>query len=536
MIPITRSSVIVFLLFAVLNPNTPLVYRADPTPFVASYVVTTVLDELDLGGPGTGCSLREAILSANFDDTGGCISNGGTPPSIYIPAGTYLLDFGPAMARSGEDGGTIGDLDIYTGMSIFGDGIGVTIIDGVNTDRIFDIFSGYDEMVSIGYLSIYHGNPGAGNGGAIRNNSNLGLTSVRIDSNRTGSHGAGVYHKSGPRPVGAIHRLQSAEAPQVYSILTIDQCTFANNEADGYGGGIHIDTGSGMLLANSTILFNIADHDLNGNGGGGGIYNQSEMDVTLDSTNITNNNSGNAPGGGFYSAYGSGDSVIILDSYFGANSTNNYGGNIVHGSDGVFEIYSSEVSFGSAAVGAGLYTGGNTYLENMTFSQNTATSQGGAIYVGLGEVEIIHVTIADNTGELGAGIYSAGDARLKSSILSNNRTAAGSLTNCISLHPLTNITSLGYNLTDGSFCAAPMSGDLAHTDPLLGAFDRHGSLNGTWTYALQLASPAIDAADPAGGPLVDQRGVSRPQPVGGVRDIGAYESNVDRWFLPLIIR
>ncbi len=86
------------------------------------------------------------------------------------------------------------------------------------------------------------------------------------------------------------------------------------------------------------------------------------------------------------------------------------------------------------------------------------------------------------------------------------------------------------------FVPRPMMGDLAHTDPRLGAFGSHGSLNNTWTYALQLASPAIDAADPMGGPLVDQRGVSRPQPVGGVRDIGSYESNVGWWFLPVIMK
>jgi predicted outer membrane repeat protein len=316
----------------------------------------------------------------------------------------------------------------------------------------------------------------------------------------------------------------------------VEHGVIASNKADGYGGGIYNDIGSGLVISGSSIFSNQADYDLNGNGGGGGVYNLSEMDVNLQYVAITGNYSGHAPGGGFYSSNSGGDSVIIQDCIFGSNITNSYGGNIVHASDGVFEVYRSEVYSGIADTGAGFYSSGYSYLESITFSDNTATGNGGAIYIGLGEAEIIHNTIAENTGEMGAGIYSAGDAHIKSTILSNNRTAAGSLTNCVSSYPPTNITSLGYNITDGSSCAPPMLGDLPHTDPRLGSHAHHGGTNKTWTYALQLASPAIDAADPAGGPLLDQRGISRPQPVGGVRDIGAYESNVDRWFLPMIMK
>ncbi len=143
----TRSLVIVFLLIAVFNLNKSLVHGEELAPFAASYVVNTTVDELDLSGSGTGCSLREAIQSADLgygigSGIGGCVNNGGSPTTIYVPGGTYSLDMGTDIYRAGEDGGTIGDLDIYTGMSIFGDGIGVTIIDGVNTDRVFDIFAG----------------------------------------------------------------------------------------------------------------------------------------------------------------------------------------------------------------------------------------------------------------------------------------------------------------------------------------------------------------------------------------------------------
>jgi hypothetical protein len=47
--------------------------------------------------------------------------------------------------------------------------------------------------------------------------------------------------------------------------------------------------------------------------------------------------------------------------------------------------------------------------------------------------------------------------------------------------------------------------------------------------ALLPGSPAIDAADPAGAPVTDQRGIARP--VGPAPDIGAYE-----YGLPPVLR
>jgi len=214
------------------------------------------------------------------------------------------------------------------------------------------------------------------------------------------------------------------------------------------------------------------------------------------------------------------------------------GGNIIHNGSGSLEMVRSEVTLGYAQYGAGIYSTAYTDLTNVTISYNDASVSGGGIYVTDGDFILLHTTIADNEAESGAGIYSdifdMGDPLLvKGSIIARNRTPGGILANCVGGGDA-HIASSGYNLTDGSFCSAPMTGDLAHTDARLGAYGEHGSANTTYTYALQYGSPAIDAADPSMGPAEDQRGISRPQPVGGVRDIGAYESNVNWWFLPLI--
>ena len=318
------------------------------------------------------------------------------------------------------------------------------------------------------------------------------------------------------------------QAPVATAVLTLEDSWIMSNTADGYGGGIINDVSSGMVIDHTTISFNQAHYAC------GGMYNLSEKDVTLDFVHVTNNYA-EIYGGGFCSANLTNENVIIRDSHFAVNSTPLYGGNITHDGNGTIYLIRSEVTLGTAAVGAGIYSYANTILENVTVSQNTASDHGGGILVGKGTLSTLHATIVDNIAPMGAGIYSSADVLLKSTIIARNTTDIGNLANCVG-GGSANITSQGYNLTDGGACAAPMVTDLVHTDPRLGGYGSYGSLNDTNTYALQLGSPAIDAADPGFYPAVDQRGIGRPQPVGGVSDIGAYESNVDRWFLPFIKR
>jgi CSLREA domain-containing protein len=494
-----------------------------------SIVITVdiIADEFLTTG-GTGCSLREAVYSANYADYGGCARAGSTGRlTVRVPAGYYTL----TRHGAGENFVQTGDLDILTSMDILGDGIGITIIDGDDADRVFDVLAFDLATVSISDVSIYDGYSGSGAGGAIKNTSNLYLTRVRLDGNHTDTSGGAIYHKSTADPAspparpGAVS--DAIQAPAAAAILTLEDSWIMSNTADGYGGGIINDVSSGMVIDHTTISFNQAYAC-------GGMYNLSEMDVTLDFVHITNNY-GEIYGGGFCSANLTNENVVIRDSHFAVNSTPLYGGNIVHDGNGTMYLIRSEVTLGTAAAGAGIFSYANTILENVTVSQNTASDHGGGILVGKDTLSTLHATIVDNIAPMGAGIYSSADVLLKSTIIARNTTDTGNMANCVG-GGSGNITSQGHNLTDGGACAAPMVTDLVHTDPRLGGYGSNGSLNGTNTYALQLGSPAIDAADPGFYPAVDQRGIGRPQPVGGVSDIGAYESNVDRWFLPFIRR
>ena len=142
--------------------------------------------------------------------------------------------------------------------------------------------------------------------------------------------------------------------------------------------------------------------------------------------------------------------VAVFDNH--ASSTG--GGVRVSGvltTDGVtFESNSSDV-------GGGIYVNnsGDATLINTTLSDNTAASNGGAIYT-MNTVTITNSTIAHNNASGTGGIHrqGSGSAALKNTILANNGTNANGA-----------LTSLGYNIDSGSTAGFASTGDQNNTDP-----------------------------------------------------------------------
>src|SRR4051794_11057811 len=79
-----------------------------------------------LPGPDGVTSLREAVCAAN--------SNAGADTITFAVNGIFTL-----TGAANEDYGSSGDLDVWRSLTIVGNGINNTIIDGSRIDRIFDV-------------------------------------------------------------------------------------------------------------------------------------------------------------------------------------------------------------------------------------------------------------------------------------------------------------------------------------------------------------------------------------------------------------
>ena len=158
--------------------------------------------------------------------------------------------------------------------------------------------------------------------------------------------------------------------------------------------------------------------------------------------------------------------------------------------------------------GAIYFQSGSGQIINSTFSGNhsdgsgecTASGRvggiGGAVYVKAGNLSFVNCTFTGNSAGYGGAIYSA--------------TASVNLLNTIVTDTMVGVNALaGNNLIIVTNAAAVGLGPLQ---------DNGGP---TLTHALAPNSPAINRGTNAGAPIIDQRGVSRPQ--AGRWDIGAVE-------------
>jgi hypothetical protein len=194
---------------------------------------------------------------------------------------------------------------------------------------------------------------------------------------------------------------------------------------------------------------------------------------------------------------------------------------------------------GLPATFGGLSNLGTALIDRVAITANIGDGVGGVSNAG--DLEIRNSTISDNTGGIdnlpGAtlelhystvavngshGILVGGATSLRGSIVAGHTTA-----NCD-----VPVMTLGHNLEDADSCGLQIgAGDLIGVDPLLAPLGFNGGFSPT--FAITNGSPAIDAAESAGGPATDQRGVSRPMDGDldgtATSDIGAFE------FIPGII-
>jgi uncharacterized repeat protein (TIGR02543 family) len=195
---------------------------------------------------------------------------------------------------------------------------------------------------------------------------------------------------------------------------------------------------------------------------------------------------------------------------------------------------------GGGGLGGAIFSdGGTVKIRNSTFNANYAVrgvggengtanaadngaDAGGAIYSWNGTLDIRNSTITGNqgTGSLAGVAVSGANFSLFNTLISNNGAQECGIGTGSTINGAGNLIQTNVD------CPGVVSSD----DPQLGPLqDNTGT---TPTMAIASTSPAIDAADPNTSLNADQRGIERPQPLGGGFDIGAYERCTLRKFGP----
>lgn len=238
--------------------------------------VTTHVDEI--AEPGTGTSLREAILEAE-----------GTGEFREIR-------FDPSL-----DGQTItldgSHLDIVDQQSVAisaEDLPGGVTISGNNQSRIFNIFLG--STLALEALTLTNGSESTG--GAIYNQGEVHLIDCRVTGNTATDSGGGIRNQN-------------------TGILRINRSTIEDNKAGGGGGGGIFSQGT-AFLTNSTLSGNTAT------GGGGGFGHSSALTTSFTHVTIAGNSS-DSVGGGIHQGNNNSDDIalILRNSIVAGNTATN---------------------------------------------------------------------------------------------------------------------------------------------------------------------------------------------------------------------
>jgi len=481
-----------------------------PAPCLDTFTVTTTVDSNDGVCSPTHCSLREAIRAANA-----CAGH----QTITVPAGNYPL----TLTGRDEDAAATGDLDITDDLTL--QGVGAPSIDGVNADRIFEIFPGatveIDQFILINGLEQL--------GGAIRSHGELTVSSSSIHNNHAevppggagGSSGGGIFVESGTTALIATDVMENSAdfGGGVHNFAT---ATFrmtgghlVGNSASGWGGGLWNNMASTATLQDVQVARNTAA------GIGAGIYNNGSLQGT---GIVFNENLASAEGGG---AYNDENGELYLTSAWFTNNNGTLGGGLFN--RGLFHLYQSSLTNNTAlgGYGGGAYNegaGAALLVQNTTVSSNMivpfAAPGGSGIYNAGGDLRLEFATLAYNNAD--GVLNNGGSFSLRSSIL-----AYHALGNCAGDPG----GSQGYNLEDGDTCSLTEPSDLVDTDPFLLWLDTNGGSN--LSHALDPSSPAVDSGDPDRCLSIDQRGVARPQ--GVACDRGALEMEAAAPAFPFVL-
>lgn len=230
---------------------------------------------------GGGCTLVDAITSAETDTaTGGCTDGTGADTLVLPPGSTHTL----TQINNGINGLPL----ITSNITIQGNGSTIRRIGGPNPPlfRIFEVAFG--GTLRLQQTTVSGGRAGASFGGAVANRGTFVLTGSTISGN-TAAAGGGITNYGGTATVATSTISGNTTTigygggvlNYVNGTMTMTNCTISDNSAFNRGGGvINYDT-SNLTVTHCTITGNAAGTQ------GGGVWNTASL--TLDSTLISGN-------------------------------------------------------------------------------------------------------------------------------------------------------------------------------------------------------------------------------------------------------
>ncbi len=485
--------------------------------------------------PSSGCTLTEAIITANTDlNTGGCFRSGSATNDTIDLLVKRTITF-----SAGFDGepGNDGTATPFVGSNITIQGRGSTIERDVSAAdfRLLTVFSrdaeGYQGQLTLKDLTIQNGNTQY-NGGAIYVLGELNLDNTTVNSNTSrnpiSAQGGGAIFVRGSENTFTI----------LNSTVTVTNSTISGNTALN-GGGILAEAGTTATIKNSTVSGNsavegggilatmgghvsVSNSTVSGNSAtnGGGLVATQASSLTLINSTTVSGNSASRDGGGIFAR--SNSSVNLINSTVSGNSASRGGGGILSFGDSSVSLNNSTIAGNTATDGGGVYADSFSGVSsnNSTVSRNSAR-RGGGINVRFGSsVRLNNSTVSGNSAILGGGIVVAegGGLIIGSSAFLTNSILANSYGGDCNVDPDSYIMANEHNIIEDGSCGT----DTLSVDPLLGPLQDNGGR--TQTHALLAGSPAINAglnSNCNAAPIsrLDQRGYLRT----GVCDIGAFE-------------
>jgi hypothetical protein len=273
------------LLLAALLAGTALGIRPVTQARAEGSVIIVTTEEDGYGVEG--CSLFEAIDSANWDSTSGCGQAGNGHDTIVFADDVHHINLTDSLPI------------IFAGLTI--DGGGDVTIDGGSAYRIFTVYP--HVAVTLDSLTFVNGSVGANYcGGAILNDGGTLTVDDSVFYNNQAGCGGAIFN-GGDGTLGVINSL------------------FSYNYATNGGGGAVLTDGGHMFFHNNTFRWNSAT------AGGGDLY------MVSDTTELYNNLFAESHGGGHCQLEGSASIVgynnLFQDDGSACSLTNNVAGNLV---------------------------------------------------------------------------------------------------------------------------------------------------------------------------------------------------------------